>query len=61
MLSVSNTYDVAFIIFNKGTAIPFASRCAKALAFVAPHALRRVINLAGSKPIYALCEPPWHL
>eukprot|EP00965_Chrysotila_dentata_P118606 3921714-Pleurochrysis_carterae.AAC.1 len=26
-------YDVAFIIVDKGTAISFASRCAKALAF----------------------------
>eukprot|EP00965_Chrysotila_dentata_P154440 5103165-Pleurochrysis_carterae.AAC.1 len=31
----SSPYDVAFIVVNKGTARSLASRCAKALAFVA--------------------------
>eukprot|EP00965_Chrysotila_dentata_P073085 2415393-Pleurochrysis_carterae.AAC.1 len=46
-------YDVAFIIVNKGTAIPFASWCAKALAFVAPHALQRIIIILAESELRA--------
>eukprot|EP00965_Chrysotila_dentata_P148094 4888707-Pleurochrysis_carterae.AAC.1 len=42
-------YHVAFIIVNKGTAISFASRCVKALAFVAPRALRRTVYYRGKR------------
>eukprot|EP00965_Chrysotila_dentata_P058074 1925431-Pleurochrysis_carterae.AAC.1 len=42
-------YEVAFIIVNKGTAISFAARCAKALAFVALHAIRRNIIFSGKR------------
>eukprot|EP00965_Chrysotila_dentata_P115948 3832635-Pleurochrysis_carterae.AAC.1 len=36
--------DVAFIIVNKRFSLPFASRWAKALAFVAPFTLRKHLD-----------------
>eukprot|EP00965_Chrysotila_dentata_P119271 3942658-Pleurochrysis_carterae.AAC.1 len=42
-------YDVAFIIVNKGSAKSFASRCAKALAFVAPCTFRKIFNFGGKR------------
>eukprot|EP00965_Chrysotila_dentata_P062539 2071881-Pleurochrysis_carterae.AAC.3 len=55
---IVSSYDVAFIIVDKGAAKSLASRCAKALAFVA-----LVLNASRElsiKPSYAWCEPPWH-
>eukprot|EP00965_Chrysotila_dentata_P249312 6208839-Pleurochrysis_carterae.AAC.1 len=41
--------DVAFIIVNKGSANPFASRCAQALAPVALCILRKNIRFSGKR------------
>eukprot|EP00965_Chrysotila_dentata_P062345 2065983-Pleurochrysis_carterae.AAC.1 len=43
------SHDVAFILVNTGTSISFALRCATALAFVAPRALRRLFNFSGKR------------
>eukprot|EP00965_Chrysotila_dentata_P131195 4337054-Pleurochrysis_carterae.AAC.1 len=55
------------MIVNKGTAIPFASQCARPQHSSLPVLSEELLILATSelrakryKPSYACCEPLWH-